>query len=242
MKTAADLRRLADEAETASLVLKSTNLYSELVTQQLISSVVNRLSFSHKSLWRTMAVSKKEETDSYPSFDEFMTFLMRISLGASDPIYGYGTRDVETTSKPRYKATNYAISTDKGQPVVKHKCMLCPEKHKLFKCPTFKKKSVLQRINIVNQNKLCQICFEKGHLADNCTKHFTFKICNEKHSTLLHVSKEPVSHIALSTNETSNSIEQDLGASTNHAINIPSVNCNDISSLKYNTYMPIVCL
>ena len=240
VKTAADLRRLADEAETASLVLKSTNLYSELDTQQLICSVVNRLSFSHKSRWRTIAVSKKEETDSYPSFDEFMTFLMRISLEASDPIYGYGTRDVETTSKPRHKAMNYAISTDKGQPVVKHKCMLCPEKHKLFKCPTFKKKSVLQRINIVNENKLCQICFEKGHLADNCTKHFTCKICNEKHSTFLHVSKEPVSHIALKTNETSNSIEQDLGASTNHAINIPSVNCNDISSLKYNTYMPVV--
>ena len=36
VKTAADLRRLADEAETASLVLKSTNLYSELDTQQLI--------------------------------------------------------------------------------------------------------------------------------------------------------------------------------------------------------------
>ena len=136
VKTAADLRRLADEAETVSLVLKSTNLYSELDTQQLISSVVNRLSFSHKSRWRTMAVSKKEETDSYPSFDEFMTFLMRISLEASDPIYGYGTRDVETTSMPRHKAMNYAIK-HKGQPVVKLKCMLCPEKHKLFKCPTF---------------------------------------------------------------------------------------------------------
>ena len=118
--------------------------------------------------------------------------------------------------------------------------MLCPEEHKLFKYSTFKKKSVLQRINIVNENKLCQICFEKGHLADNCINNFTCKICNEKHSTFLHVSKEPVSHIALSTNETSNSIEQDLGASTNHAINIPDVNCNDISSLKYSIYMPIV--
>ena len=135
---------------------------------------------------------------------------------------------------------NCAISTNKGQPVVKHKCMLCPEKHKLFKCLTFKKKSVLQRINFVNENKLCQICFERGHLTDNCTKNFTCKIWNEKHSTFLHVRKEAVSHIALSTNKTSNSIEQDQVTSINHAINIPDINCNDNSSLKYSTYLPVV--
>ena len=61
------------------------------------------------------------------------------------------------------------------------------------------------------------------------------------YSTFLHVSKEPVSHVALSSNETSNNIEQAQAASANHAINITDVNCNDVSTLKYySTYMPIV--
>ena len=35
------------------------------------------------------AIKQKEETDNYPSFDEFVTYLKTIISELSDPIYGY---------------------------------------------------------------------------------------------------------------------------------------------------------
>ena len=98
--------------------------------------------------------------------------------------------------------------------------------------------AVIQKLSFVNENNLCRICCKKRHLTDK----FTCKICNERHSTFLHVSKDPVSHAAINCNKTHNTTGQAPETAASFAVNIQSedVTCKAISSLKYSTYMTIV--
>ena len=97
---------------------------------------------------------------------------------------------------------------------------------------------VIQKLSFVNENNLCCICFKKRHLTDK----FTCKICNERHSTFLHVSKDPVSHAAINCNKARKTTGQALETAASFASNIQSeeVTCKAISSLRYSTYMTIV--
>ena len=86
MRSAGDLPQLSDDAANASIILKLSGLFTELDTQQMICSVLNRLSYQQKTRWRMNAIKQKEETDNYPPFDEFVTYLKTISPELSDPI------------------------------------------------------------------------------------------------------------------------------------------------------------
>ena len=79
MRSDGDLQQLAAAAANASIIVKLSGLFTELDTQQMICSVLNRLSYQQKMRWRMHAIKQKGETDNYPSFDEFVTYLNTIS-------------------------------------------------------------------------------------------------------------------------------------------------------------------
>ena len=154
VKSAFDLRNLADEAENASIILKRSKLYAELDTQHMISTIINRLSAHHKSKWRNTAVSMKDKVGTYPSFEHFVDFLRSISNEATYPVYGYDQIDVR-----RKNATNCSTNISER----KSKCPLCNLKHKLYACSLFKQKHAIDRLDFVKSRNLCLVCFDKGH-------------------------------------------------------------------------------
>ena len=61
VRSAGDLQQLSDDAANASIILKLSGLFTELDTQQMICSVLNRLSYQQKTRWRMNAIKQKKK-------------------------------------------------------------------------------------------------------------------------------------------------------------------------------------
>ena len=101
------------------------------------------------------AIKQKEETDNYPSFDEFVTYLKTISSELSDPIYGYEEHYDKNKHKVQSCVTNNNMSSESSNKKSNTvNCILCDSVHKLFMCNQFRKKSLNDRQIYIKQNNL----------------------------------------------------------------------------------------
>ena len=185
--TALELRNLADDAANAAY----NNMYSELDTQHIISTVIQRVDVSYRLKWLTQAVQYKHDNDNYPKFSVFISFLNIIAEEVNDPVYGAAS-DVSyaklsmaiNSSAVNARDTGKSQGGNRGQ---QSNCLLCHAVHPLYACSVFKKKSINQRLAFVAHHKLCCVCFSKGHATVNCPADICCKKCNLNHSTYIHV-------------------------------------------------------
>ena len=203
--TALELRNLADDAANAAYILTEANLYSELDTQHIISTVIQRVDVSYRLRWRTQAVQYKHDNDNYPKFSVFISFLNIIAEEVNDPVYGADS-DV-SYAKPSLAINSSAVNardTGKSQGDIRGKqsnCLLCHSMHPLYACSVFKKKSINQRLAFVAHHKLCCKCFSKRHATLNCPADVVCKKCNLNHSTYIHVDDvNTVNPLQITTN------------------------------------------
>ena len=71
-------------------------------------------------------------------------------------------------------------------------CPLDRGTHRLWSCEKFKKKSVADRYNFVQDKNLCSSCSNGSHAARNCQKRCEcgFDGCEKTHNRLLHTPKK----------------------------------------------------
>ena len=67
------------------------------------------------------------------------------------------------------------------------------ERHWLPRCSKFRRNSLQERQNFVNEKKLCSNCLSAGHFVRECPKGSFCKVhgCTGKHSTFLHPKSDP---------------------------------------------------
>ncbi|KAI5643353.1 hypothetical protein NE865_04528 [Phthorimaea operculella] len=108
-----------------------------------------------------------------PTFTEFL----QKKAMALESVDGNGARPVRAS-------VNVAVEETPQQ----RQCPFCKynkEFHKLFACPKFKLAPVKERMQFVNENKLCRVCL--GAHQGCCKYHFRCQTCKKtSHSTLLH--------------------------------------------------------
>ena len=73
------------------------------------------------------------------------------------------------------------------QPTCRYVCLLCSETHYAFSCAQFESYSVAQRKEHASMHNLCTNCLKPGHSASNCRSEYHCRLCQGRHSTLLHV-------------------------------------------------------
>ena len=88
VKTATELRKLADELSRSSLVLTRLGTVQEVESQRFIASVVDRLQPFRKQRWRKLALEKKKKDKQYPGFAQLVDFVCGEADTAEDPVYG----------------------------------------------------------------------------------------------------------------------------------------------------------
>ncbi|KAJ8724480.1 hypothetical protein PYW08_015954 [Mythimna loreyi] len=66
-------------------------------------------------------------------------------------------------------------------------CIICDDCHRIYDCPTFKSKSIDERMSDVTRYKLCLNCLRQGHAVKDCRFRSCLEPdCNERHNSLLH--------------------------------------------------------
>lgn len=69
------------------------------------------------------------------------------------------------------------------------KCSFCNGAHSVYKCKEMKNLQPEKRFAIVKEKKLCFVCLFE-HKVGECKSNFRCKICDGKHSSLLHLEKK----------------------------------------------------
>ena len=116
-------------------------------------------------------------------------------------------KGVRTRLPPRNGPTSFAIQVDEGEQRNRTRsslaeasvqtetkatsCPCCGSNHKVAECPTFIQKPLEQRVELAKRHGLCFACLKGGHQCKNCFRKRPRKECTGKHSTLLHVKREP---------------------------------------------------
>ncbi|XP_046749846.1 uncharacterized protein LOC124413362 [Diprion similis] len=133
---------------------------------------------------------------------------------------------IENKSTPQQKrvdSSNAFVNTSSDNRN-RRSCAFCGEEsHFMYTCHKFKELTVPQRLNAVNERRLCRNCLRPKHFADNCQSSGC-KRCNAKHNTLLH----PIEKSENARNSTMTSATENNSRSVNSEQQVTSVNCNSV--------------
>ena len=187
------LNILDDERENRKLLLK------------LPEWIVNRWN-------RQVAVSRASE-QRFPSFNEFMQFMVKEAKIACDPVtslqalrseQNYSTerseKGLKIDRRPPVKGRSFLTEVENSSVsfvsnTVKPEsvgCCLCQKKnHELESCRIFLRKPVEERKAFVKDKKLCYGCLGFNHVSKRCRTRKKCETCNKLHPTCLHGDKKP---------------------------------------------------
>nr|XP_033494102.1 uncharacterized protein LOC117264333 [Epinephelus lanceolatus] len=172
------------------------------------------------SRWNREVTQVMKERQEFPSFQDFVTFMLMEAEVACNPITSFhALRSSESPTDKGYlkeKKTKSSVVhtqtvTETENPVqlrtgLKVPCMLCQDsKHRLHSCPEFKGKSLDERRKYVKERKLCYGCLKPGHSAKECRHRHSCDTCKGRHPTCLHDdSFSKARPVLISTQSTTN--------------------------------------
>ena len=161
--------------------------------------------------WSRIVYSCKASTSMYPGFDQFVNFVEKEAMIASDPVIAdalyKGKDSTQSSSKlppPKEKRQSFVIEATNSESQARnsrHKesntagntprrpCFRCSHDHHLDNCPDFLKLSLPEKRAYAETNKLCFACLNQRHVAKHCKHRKWCKVCQKPHPTSLHDDK-----------------------------------------------------
>ena len=213
VKTAADLRKLADELTNCDIILTRLGSVQEVESQRFIASIVDRLQPFLKGKWKKMAMGMKLKKQRYPKFSELVEFMKFAADTASDPVYGdsgllkFGHGSASNVSYDRQRSYSNSQSQSRPRSSEQSKlrgttfvstegrtfqtCSFCQQPHRLYLCSNFKALKPDQKYKHILDMKLCENCLLDNHSVDHCLRPSMCGIhgCLQKHSRFIHWCK-----------------------------------------------------
>ena len=197
------IMQLARELEECNITLSQLKYASYLNNLEIMTRVVKRLPYQSQTRWIRRAADI-ERTGEDPTFEDLVCFVKAEAEVARSTYACLLLNRVGKSSKMQVHSMSVnesPISAPACNPV---KCYLCFGNHKLSNCTRFRSKSHADKIAFLRQNRLCDNCFSKGHVARFCrsSRICCREGCQEKHHSLLHrshrLSVEPESRATTS--------------------------------------------
>lgn len=133
-----------------------------------------------------------------PTLKEFHKFLNdratvleslhRSKTESSKPTQGQQRPSGHSNKSDHTHTKSHAYTNSSNQTQVSSSCLCpcCNADHRIFDCPSFKAKSIRERIAEATKLKLCLNCLRSGHPSFKC-RLGRCRECNKRHNTLLHL-------------------------------------------------------
>lgn len=218
--SASSIKTLHDTTKECILALNNLGIVTASWDAILIQLLMRKLDRNtHVRYMQSLANPRN-----VPSIVEFLSFL-ELEFQSMESI-----RQKEKSSPKAVSSVATSNNIHDGT------CKLCNSgNHKLFHCQKFRQLSEAERLNWVQQQRLCVNCFRADHSAKTCTLG-NCKTCSKKHNTLLHLPKQKsqqnkppqATNSALSTSKTAAiSTTTNYAASTSNAVAVTSAATNE---------------
>lgn len=200
-RDAEGLRAFADflhSCQEAIPYVKGLDILNDCEENQ---KLVQRLPDWAASQWNRKVTQVMRDDQEFPTFHEFVLFVVTEAEIACNPITSFHTlHSSETNSEKHHlkekkcKSSVYhtqAVTETETQGQLKTglkpPCMFCQDsRHHLHRCPEFKRKALEERRKYVKEKKLCYGCLRTGHNAKDCRNRHSCDSCKGRHPTLLH--------------------------------------------------------
>ncbi|XP_070519720.1 uncharacterized protein [Cardiocondyla obscurior] len=163
--------------------LKSLGRQTDGYDDILINRVVASLDPRTKRDWE-LQLAAQSNYSKYEELDNFLLERIRAleSLGGEADSIGTASQAI---SKQRSKANSFAVRAYHAT-IAGSVCVVCGDKHAIFKCNKFKAGSVSERYELVRKHRLCINCLRPAHTATACKSQNSCFKCQQRHHTWLH--------------------------------------------------------
>ena len=242
----AQLQQFADDLNMAETALSKIRMLSEIDNQHSILELLQRCPETLQSKWHKLALDNKDQSDTYPGFPKFVSFVGKFARHWNDPVYGKDSLKSfkqthckfstcqEKSSGELAESTNFNVSGP--QPFSTQVCYACKGTHKLWRCDVFKSMRPQDRFEMVKGGRLCFNCLLPNHITNDCPKQSFCSVpnCNRKHSKFLHLGK-------ITTLETVDTLPDETSRFTRAASNSSeNVDSGATGAFGGTVYLPIV--
>ncbi|XP_063049984.1 uncharacterized protein LOC134444684 [Engraulis encrasicolus] len=190
--------------------MEEMSYMEELDTISTIKSIAVKLPYKLREKWRNKAFELQQERQSRVRISDFVSFLEKQALIASDPMFGdlqdqsvvKGKTPVKTrpskSSSSSYVTSVAPVTGASADP----SCLFCSSKHALDSCQKFTKKAHRDKLSFLKTKGICYGCLTPGHISKDCNRRLTCNVCKRTHPSSLHIpTKETVSPSAVSVAE-----------------------------------------
>ena len=180
-------------------VFRSLNYVQDLSSASLLGQAVQKLPPNLKEGWSMHTVKRDLSRPTLIDFNDWLKDKAeaheRMKASSGKPKVEETSTGNVTKTKTNSKvfaatttSTKNTIATKPSTQKFQVNCVVCKDKHPLWRCQVFRKKTPTERAKVVAENELCFSCFNGQHSFRNCPqpRKCTKDGCGSTHNTLLH--------------------------------------------------------
>ncbi|XP_076659884.1 uncharacterized protein LOC143363167 [Halictus rubicundus] len=183
--TADELTELIDRVDAAARALRQLNRPTELWDDWFVQLIADQLDEGTRLEWET-SLPDLEVYATYSQIIEFLEARAHALRTAAPPPHARKSLGPTKATPAKSHAVSSLQATTESSDRPTRSCLLCQAGHFFSYCPRFRRKSAVQRQELVRQLNLCQNCFKVGHKMADCTSSNSCRVCQSRHHTMIH--------------------------------------------------------
>lgn len=209
-----ELRRLVHAMKQRIYALKRLGQSNPDDSAVLNCIILSKVPLSLQKQWE-MTLSNHE----VPSYKQLLNFLEKVARSS---------RPIPTVQQPRASPGQTIPArrrTPRGQVFtatpVTPACPTCQGQHPVWRCDSFKAKTVSKRLQEATRASLCLNCLKKGHTAHDCHAG-SCRMCGGRHHTMPHRGKPSSRSNSSTSSSNSSTSSQSPSSSSRRTASSPS--------------------
>ena len=207
-------------------VFRSLNYLQDLSSASLLGQAVQKLPPNMKEAWSMHTVKRTLDRPTLIDFNDWLKDKAEAHERMKSASLKPKTEDSTiTATKTKTVSKVFASTASSSQQRSNSKskveqlsnCVACKDKHPLWRCPVFRKKTPTERARIVADNKLSFSCFQPNHSFRQCPqpRKCTKDGCESSHNTFLHGAERIFTKNAVSSSKVKPETSGCIGTSIN---------------------------
>ena len=189
------LREFVDFLHQCETAMVSLPALAVLNDEYENTEIVRKLPSWLSRKWVAIVASHRLVEGHFPTFKTFVEFLSLEDQVANDPMALTLQDDSGRDSrKSTGRGGSFAVGGSQApRPPATGRdfgaCSFCESDHSIHNCDLFKRKSFVERQEIIRECRLCFGCLNRGHMLRDCRNPIRCTICGGPHPPVMH--KEP---------------------------------------------------